>query len=59
MKVIPLVAEALAGHNYDGLYNTDVGCSCTNDDLAPCGEWFGRCEAGVMQPCGEIGPRPQ
>lgn len=37
---------AASGEDFGGLFNEAAGCCCTNDDLAPCGEMRGDCEAG-------------
>lgn len=36
MTVIDMVKKALEEAGYDGLYNSDLGCACDNDDLRPC-----------------------
>ena len=48
--VLDLVATALRAQGFDGLFNTDAPCGCTTDDLAPCGEIGGSCEAGYEVP---------
>ena len=33
---------------FGGLFNEAIGCCCVRDDLAPCGEMQGDCEAGFV-----------
>lgn len=49
-NVEEIVGRFLDGSSEDfgGLFNEAVGCCCTNDDLAPCSEMRGDCEAGYL-----------
>lgn len=53
MEVVDIVKEYLIKNKYDGLYSCESGdlCCCTIDDLEPCGEMRGNCEAGHKVPC--------
>lgn len=48
MNVINIVSTYLKENEYDGLFCAGV-CACKRDDLAPCGEIQGNCEAGYLQ----------
>jgi len=37
-----------SSEGFDGLFSEAGGCCCTKDDLAPCGEMQGDCEAGFL-----------
>ena len=41
-----IVSSELRNKGFDGLFNTDGGCACKVDDLMPCDEPNGECEAG-------------
>lgn len=45
MDVIDIVSEYLEKNGFDGLF-LPGDCACLKDDLAPCGEALGSCEAG-------------
>ena len=45
-----MVAGYLRAGGYGGLYNQD-GCGCSLDDLVPCGEINGECQAAWRVPC--------
>lgn len=50
MTVREIVAEWLAAHGYEGLY--DVECGCLLDNIMPCDEgWSMRCAAGYKETC--------
>ena len=46
-----LVESGLRAGGFDGLCNNFAGCACWVDDLFPCGEPSGECEAGHAGPC--------
>ena len=46
MTVLEIVKKYLETNGYDGLVAEDRECACETDDLAPCGEIRGDCEAG-------------
>jgi hypothetical protein len=43
MTVTEIIKEWLSANGYDGLCNDD--CGCLTDDLNPCCEYTGNCEA--------------
>ena len=45
MDVTMMVEHYLRANGFDGLYQADC-CACLLDDLVPCGEITGACEAG-------------
>jgi hypothetical protein len=49
-SVHEIVGRYLDGSSEDfgGLFNEAEKCCCTKDDLAPCGEMRGNCEAGFL-----------
>ena len=51
-----MISAFLKYHGYDGLVNPDQECGCSADDLAPCGQVEGSCEAAhaVKTPGGEF-----
>ena len=49
MDVIDIVSIYLKENGYDGLFRAGE-CACKHDDLAPCGEISGDCEAGYLKP---------
>ncbi len=49
LYVIEIVAEYLDREGFDGLFCDE--CACKKDDLAPCGNIYGDCTAGYLQPC--------
>ena len=49
MDVFDIVKKWLMASEYDGLFSSDMGCGCTTDDLAPCGDMGLDCEAGYYQ----------
>ncbi len=46
-EIVGRVLDA-SSEGFDGLFNEAGGCCCKNDDLAPCGEMSGDCEAGYL-----------
>jgi len=50
MDVREIVKEYLEKNGYDGLFHPGM-CSCTSDDLFPCGEPYPWCEPGYKVPC--------
>lgn len=46
-----IVAKYLKESKFDGLFNPDGECACKNDDLFPCDEFTGNCEAGYKTKC--------
>jgi hypothetical protein len=46
-----IIKEYLVANGYDGLFNPDGDCACSNDDLNPCDEPMADCEAGYKKPC--------
>ena len=36
----------LRGQGFEGLFNSDIECSCDVNDLMPCGQPYDNCEAG-------------
>lgn len=44
-----------SSEGFGGLFSEAEGCCCTNDDLAPCGEMKGDCEAGYFATLDEAG----
>ncbi len=44
-----IVAEYLEKNGFDGLFSCSE-CACTKDDLEPCDEMRGDCEAGYFIP---------
>lgn len=51
MTIIDIVKKYLLENKYDGLCDCENECGCRLDDLAPCGEMSGRCEAGHLIEC--------
>lgn len=51
MQVVDIVKKHLEVKGFDGLFNEDLECACKRDDIAPCGEIVGACEAGMLGPC--------
>jgi hypothetical protein len=54
MDIRGIVADFLASHGFDGLYNADAGCGCCLDDLFPCDGDMGSvvdCMPGYRYPC--------
>lgn len=49
--VVEIVAEWLKDKGFSGLINPDSECGCPLDDIAPCGEMQGDCEAGYKVMC--------
>jgi len=47
IDVIVIVSNYLKDNGYDGLFQAGE-CACKYDDLAPCGEIQGNCEAGYL-----------
>lgn len=37
-----------SSEDFGGLFNEAENCCCSKDDLAPCGETHGDCEAGFL-----------
>lgn len=50
MSVLEIVHEYLKANKFDGLFSPGE-CACKLDDLAPCGEIHGDCEAGYLSDC--------
>jgi hypothetical protein len=48
--VIQIVKAHLEANGFDGLFSSG-NCACKKDDLAPCGEIQGDCEAGHLSKC--------
>lgn len=48
-----IIADHLKKNRYDGLLQKE-GCSCTLDDLMPCGEGFSDCEPAYKVMCSEL-----
>ena len=44
--VLEIVKEYLMKNHFDGLYNEDLECGCSIDNLNPCGDFSGNCKAG-------------
>ena len=53
MTVLEMVRLQLEAGGFDGLWSPDAECACKKDDLAPCGEIGGDCQAGYLAPCPE------
>ena len=51
MNVNEIVEQYLGEHGFDGLYNTNMECSCLKDALWPCDYPNGDCKAGVRIDC--------
>ena len=51
MNIKQLIQRELAKNEMDGLGNTDLGCACVYDDLAPCGHVQLDCVMGKKVPC--------
>lgn len=52
MKLKDFVESGLRAGGFDGLCNSDGGCSCRLGDLFPCGEPSGdECKAGYAGRC--------
>lgn len=51
LVVMDIVKDRLQADGYCGLVNYPGECACKTDDLAPCGEIDGDCEAGYSEPC--------
>lgn len=51
VTVVDIVREYLQQHGYDGLWNEYGECSCTPDDLVPCGESLSDCQPGYKVKC--------
>jgi hypothetical protein len=51
VNVMEIIKTYLEENHYDGLVEHNCACSCTIDDLVPCGELRGRCEPGHRVPC--------
>lgn len=49
-NVIDFVKADLKRMGADGLYNADLECACELQNLAPCGQFFGECEAACNHP---------
>lgn len=49
MTVKEIVEAYLRANGFDGLYADE--CSCTVDDLEPCGYMMSECLAGYIRPC--------
>lgn len=47
MNVKEIISKQLTLDGYDGLYNTDCGCSI--GDLMPCKSYSGECKAGYKR----------
>lgn len=47
--VIEITREYLKANGYDGLVRSDYECGCNIEDLMPCGECEGGCEAGYQE----------
>ncbi|KKL17013.1 hypothetical protein LCGC14_2489770 [marine sediment metagenome] len=45
MNVLEITKKYLEENGYGGLFNSER-CGCYLDDLAPCGEPIGECQAG-------------
>lgn len=54
MKVEEIVKEWLKAQGYDGLFNEAGECACLLEDLAPCGELSGECQAGHKIQCSDV-----
>lgn len=50
MDVYSIVEKYLRENGYDGLFSADC-CACLVDDLCPCDDMKGSCEAGHKAPC--------
>ena len=50
MDVEQMVEQYLRENGYDGLYSRGE-CACLVEDLAPCGQIQGDCEAGFKVTC--------
>ena len=55
MNLKEIVGHYLKANGFDGLFSPDH-CACEKDDLFPCGNPTGECEAGYKTPC-ECGER--
>jgi hypothetical protein len=54
MKVIDIVRDYLKQHGHDGLCHVESECGCGLDDLAPCGDINGDCEAADQDEKGAL-----
>lgn len=48
--VLEIVKNHIKLHGYDGLFNSEVGCACRNQDLFPCDGSYGctDCRPGYL-----------
>ena len=51
MKIKKILKKYLDDNKLDGLFHSETECACCRDDLIPCGEYFGDCEAGLKINC--------
>lgn len=51
MDLKKLVKQALEREGFDGLFNLNGACACTNEDLFPCEQPGVDCEPGYLAPC--------
>jgi len=51
INVKTILSEYLKQHGYDGLFNAELECGCTIDDLFPCEADFSECEPAYKLEC--------
>ncbi len=54
MNVKEIIKAYLKENKFDGLVNQDGECACETEDLFPCCEEVGECEAGHKVKCDGI-----